>query len=148
MSKPFISVDEKHRCRSCGTTGFPCCDGCPTPRCRWCGQAPCDGGLPRDPCPPQEHTRARVVHCKREPFDVYIGRPSIWGNPYSHKPSAIAKYHVGSRVEAIERYEERLLLNSQMVAKVKKELRGKVLGCFCAPSPCHGDVLAKIANEV
>lgn len=26
-----------------------------------------------------------VVHCKREPHDVYIGRPSIWGNPFSHK---------------------------------------------------------------
>ncbi len=22
-----------------------------------------------------------VVHCKRAPHDVYIGRPSKWGNP-------------------------------------------------------------------
>lgn len=27
-----------------------------------------------------------VVHCKREPYDVYIGRGSKWGNPFSHNP--------------------------------------------------------------
>jgi hypothetical protein len=26
----------------------------------------------------------RVVHCQREPYDVYIGRPSDWGNPFTH----------------------------------------------------------------
>jgi len=26
----------------------------------------------------------RVVHCKREPYDVYIGRGSKWGNPFTH----------------------------------------------------------------
>ena len=24
----------------------------------------------------------RVVHCKRAPFDIYIGRPSKWANPF------------------------------------------------------------------
>jgi hypothetical protein len=27
-------------------------------------------------------SKTRVVHCKVEPFDIYIGRPSKWGNPF------------------------------------------------------------------
>ena len=34
----------------------------------------------------------RVVHCKKEPYDVYIGRPSKWGNPYSHKDNTKAQF--------------------------------------------------------
>ena len=33
------------------------------------------------------------------------------------------------------------------MARVRDELSGKRLGCFCAPLPCHGDVLAEIANS-
>lgn len=89
----------------------------------------------------------RVVHCRREPYDVYIGRPSIWGNPWSSKPSVIARYHVATRLEAIEAFEKWLRSNPQIMSKAKHELRGKVLGCFCVPRPCHGDVLARVADE-
>jgi len=34
-----------------------------------------------------------------------------------------------------------------MIERVKRELKGKVLGCWCHPKECHGDVLARIANE-
>ena len=27
------------------------------------------------------------------------------------------------------------------------ELRGKVLGCFCKPHPCHGDVLVELLGQ-
>ncbi|MGD9564460.1 MAG: DUF4326 domain-containing protein [Pyrinomonadaceae bacterium] len=27
-----------------------------------------------------------------------------------------------------------------------EELRGKVLGCWCSPKVCHGDVLARLLN--
>lgn len=83
-------------------------------------------------------TKPWVVHCKRLPFDVYIGRPSIWGNPY-----VIGKD--GSRDEVIEKYERYLVNNPQLMSKLG-ELRGKRLGCWCAPQRCHGDVLAKYAN--
>ena len=45
-----------------------------------------------------------VVHCKKAPYDVYIGRPSKWGNPFTHKQDGktLAKYVVGSRDEAVE----------------------------------------------
>jgi len=86
----------------------------------------------------------RVVHCKKEPFDVYIGRPSKWGNPFRlHKTARLEE-----RDQCIAAYREWLLSNPELVAEAKKELRGKVLGCWCAPLACHGDVLLEIANEV
>lgn len=87
----------------------------------------------------------RVVHCKKEPFDVYIGRGSIWGNPYSHKEGTMAEHVVGSRSEAIKKYEEYLLSNDDLMKKLP-DLKGKTLGCWCFPSSCHGDILLKYAN--
>jgi hypothetical protein len=97
----------------------------------------------------------RVVHCKKEPFDVYIGRPSPWGNPYSHKSDAAVDVRnlVGSREEAIDAYEYRLriLLEEDrefMIEKFFKPIAGKTLGCWCHPKPCHGEVLIKICKEL
>lgn len=87
-----------------------------------------------------------VVHCKREPFDIYIGRPGPWGNPFTHLAVSAAKYQCASREEAIASYRKWLLANPELVAKAKRELRGKILGCWCSPKSCHGDVLAEIAN--
>lgn len=87
----------------------------------------------------------KVVHCKKEEFDVYIGRGSKWGNPYSHKEGTLAEHVVGSRVEAIKKYEE-YLLSSEDLMRSLPELKGKVLGCWCKPKSCHGDILLKYAN--
>lgn len=88
-----------------------------------------------------------VVHLKKAPFDVLIARPTIWGNPFSHKEGTLARYRVATRDEAIERYEAWLLAQPALVRLVKQELRNKVLGCWCKPLRCHGDILARIANE-
>ena len=90
--------------------------------------------------------RKLVVHFKRSAYDVYIGRPSPWGNPFSHLVRSRAKFLVATREEAIQRFEEWLLAQPELVKRVKQELCGKVLGCWCAPLSCHGDVLARIAN--
>ena len=82
----------------------------------------------------------RVVHCKRAPFDVYIGRPSKWGNPF-----VIGRD--GNREQVIEKYRAYVLANPPLLAAVKPELKGKVLGCWCAPQSCHGDVLAELADS-
>ena len=87
----------------------------------------------------------RVVHCKKEEFDVYIGRGSKWGNPYSHREGTLAEHVVESRTEAIKKYEEYLLSNEDLMSSLS-ELKGKVLGCWCKPKSCHGDVLLKYAN--
>lgn len=90
----------------------------------------------------------RVVNIKREPYDVYIGRPGPWGNPYTSKPSNIhGVQYVGSVTEAILQFETWARSDPQYVARIKRELKGKILGCFCKPQPCHGDVLARIAEE-
>lgn len=88
-----------------------------------------------------------VVHCKKEKYDVYIGRPSEWGNPFSFKDGTLAQFKVDSRDEAVEKFEEWFRSQPELVEKAKKELKGKVLGCWCAPLSCHGDILVKIANE-
>ena len=88
-----------------------------------------------------------VVHCRKAPFDIYIGRPSRWGNPFSHKAGTLAKFQVATREEAIQKYEEWLLTQPELVTAIKIELRDKILGCWCAPLACHGDVLLRIANE-
>ena len=87
----------------------------------------------------------RVVHCKREEFDVYIGRGSRWGNPYSHKEGTLAEHVVGSRTEAIQKFEEYLLSNQDLMSSLE-ELKGKTLGCWCKPKSCHGDILLRYAN--
>ena len=87
----------------------------------------------------------RVVHCKKEEFDVYIGRGSKWGNPYSHKEGTLAEHVVGSRSEAIQKFEEYLLSNEELMESLS-ELKGKTLGCWCKPKSCHGDILLKYSN--
>ena len=87
----------------------------------------------------------RVVHCKKEEFDVYVGRGSKWGNPYSHKEGTLAEEVVASRSEAIKKYKEYLLSNEDLMGSLP-ELKGKVLGCWCKPKSCHGDILLKYAN--
>jgi hypothetical protein len=82
----------------------------------------------------------RVVNWKKEPFDVYIGRLSKWGNLFK-----IGKD--GSREEVIQKYRHWILANPVLMAQVPSELKGKKLGCWCEPNACHGDVLAELADE-
>lgn len=92
--------------------------------------------------------RKNVVHCKKDKYDVYIGRPSKWGNPF-----VIGKH--GTRSEVVEKYEEWLLgiIDSPngekrpSLSDAKRELKGKVLACWCAPYACHGDVLDRLVND-
>lgn len=76
---------------------------------------------------------------------VYVGRPSEYGNDYSHLPRAAARYKVATREEAIRRFEESL--TPELREKIKRELKGKHLKCWCAPKKCHADVIFRIANE-
>ena len=89
----------------------------------------------------------RVVHCKRHPYNVYGGRPGPFGNPFSHKADTLAQYQVASRDEAVERHAEWFLSNPDLIKRVKREMTGKVIGCWCAPKRCHCDIYAKVCNE-
>ena len=89
---------------------------------------------------------ALVVHCKRTPFDVYVGRyprdpdgVGRWGNPYEIGRD-------GTREEVIAKHREWIVTQPHLMAALP-ELRGKVLGCHCSPLSCHGDTLADLANR-
>jgi hypothetical protein len=87
----------------------------------------------------------KVVHCKKEKFDIYIGRPSKWGNPFTFKQGTIAEFVV-PKDEVLVRYEAWLKQQPELMASLH-ELKGKTLGCWCHPKPCHGDILARLADE-
>jgi len=82
----------------------------------------------------------KVVHIKKNPYDVYIGRPGPFGNPFTIGRD-------GTREEVVEKYAEWVLTQPELLAKIKVELNGKILGCWCAPELCHGDILMELANE-
>lgn len=73
-------------------------------------------------------------------YDVYIGRGSMWGNPF-----VIGKH--GNRDEVISRYEDYIRQREDLLARLS-DLKGKRLGCYCAPRKCHGDILIKLIDEL
>jgi hypothetical protein len=92
----------------------------------------------------------RVVHCQRAPFDVYIGHAngraglnaSKWANPFKLPRGA----DLHTRLAVLAKYAAWLEGQPELLAAIG-ELRGKVLGCWCAPPlPCHGHILAKLAD--
>lgn len=89
-----------------------------------------------------------VVHCKKDNYDVYIGRPSKWGNPYTHikDKETQAEFIVSSRKESIEKYREYILSKPELLNDLC-ELKGKRLGCWCKPKSCHGDILVELINK-
>lgn len=86
-----------------------------------------------------EKLEFKVVHCKKAPFDVYIGRPSKWGNPFEIGRD-------GTREEVIEKYREWVQSQPHLM-KALPELSNKTLGCWCHPKACHGDVLIRLVLE-
>jgi hypothetical protein len=91
----------------------------------------------------------KIINLKtNEPYDVYIGRGSVWGNPYTHikNKNTKATYIVATRKEAIEKYREYLLGNEELMNKLE-QLRGKTLACFCKPKSCHGDIIIELLSK-
>ncbi len=90
-----------------------------------------------------------VVHCKKSKYDIYIGRPSKWGNPFTHKANTKAEFILPTREESIEAYKEWITKGEgKHLLNDLHELKGKTLGCWCAPQNCHGNVLADLVNEL
>jgi hypothetical protein len=71
---------------------------------------------------------------------VYIGRPGKWGNPF-------VVGRDGGREQVVALYRRWIMSQSRLLGSLG-ELRGRDLVCYCAPLPCHGDVLLKLANEI
>jgi len=79
-------------------------------------------------------------------YDVYIGRAVVeygiesskWGNPF-----VMADESDAERTRAINSYREWVVTQPELMRSLE-DLRGKRLGCWCAPKPCHGDVLIQL----
>ena len=92
----------------------------------------------------------RVVKAERfkplPPGAVYVGRPawghrgSIWRNPFKVGAE-------GARDEVIAKFRAWSAAQPELMAHLG-ELRGKDLACWCAPLPCHGDVLIELGMTV
>lgn len=105
---------------------------------------------------------SKVVHCKKESYDVYIGRSSDrhshehFGNPFSHRPGTQALIILKTREEAIEAFRQWLtgeywndvnVEQRQWILANLHTLKGKILGCWCKPKSCHGDILFELSNK-
>lgn len=72
--------------------------------------------------------------------DVYVGRGTKFGNPYKIGQD-------GTRSQVVRMYADYLESHPDLVEAAKRELKGKILGCHCAPRSCHAEILARIANN-
>jgi hypothetical protein len=80
---------------------------------------------------------------------IYVGRPSKWGNPFSHLRHSRARYRVKTVQEAVDSYRTWLKETDegrQIAADARQELRGCDLVCWGC-NPCHATVLLEVANR-
>ena len=101
----------------------------------------------------------KVVHHAKNPYDVFIARPSKWGNPIKlREPITLENsiYLYGdnrregfcpSRNEVIVLYDN-YLRNNEELTKDLPELNGKVLACWCSPKLCHGNAIINYMNDL
>jgi hypothetical protein len=80
------------------------------------------------------------VHVRQDQADVYVGRPSKWGNPYKLGRD-------GDIAQVLEKY-VRYVLGRQDLMRSLHELKGKRLGCWCkGKHDCHARVLVGLATR-
>jgi len=79
---------------------------------------------------------------------IYVGRGSKWGNDAR---IGFLDTHLGyilTHEQAVEAFKAFMQRHPYLIDDAKKELKGKNLACWCGKdSPCHADVLLKLANE-
>lgn len=100
-----------------------------------------------------EH-KVKVVHFKKEPYDIYIGRlPAGKFNKWAYPKELRESFPEGaSRKVIIDAYEN-YLLNNQELLNSLCELKDKILGCWCknlggGGKSCHGDILVKWVKKM
>lgn len=81
--------------------------------------------------------RRGVVFIDRERFPK---QDSVWANPFKIDED-------NTREDVIRKYKKYIKAKIEKGEVNLEDLRGKVLGCWCAPDPCHGDILVSLLNE-
>ena len=82
-------------------------------------------------------------------YTHYIGRPSPLGNPFTHTGSmfnGITK--VATREEAIAAFEPYARRTPAVLYAILSLPESAILGCYCKPKPCHGDIIIKLWHEL
>lgn len=90
-----------------------------------------------------DEKRTTVVNIKDGPYDRYIGRGSLFGNPFRCPEN-------GTRAEVVERYRQyfkKKLRWEKSFREAVEGLRGYRLGCYCKPLACHGDVIVEYLEK-
>ncbi|GAG88756.1 unnamed protein product [marine sediment metagenome] len=92
----------------------------------------------------------KVLNMKTDqipPDAIYCGRPSKWGNPF--KIGMIYQGRKLTRVDAVEAHRDWFLYSDEGIKLQQNlpKLRGHDLVGWCAPLPCHIDVLLELANK-
>ena len=82
----------------------------------------------------------KVVNVRTDEYDVFIGRPSKWGNPFKIGRD-------GNRKEVLEKYRTYLINNKELMEDIVA-LDDMVLGCYCKPKACHGDIIAETVKWI
>lgn len=101
---------------------------------------------------PERLQRKRVKGWRSPPGAVYVGRPGPWGNPFyvaivPRNRDYTDPYWCLDAASAVEKYERWVLRDPVLVERIRAELCGRHLLCWCPPgAPCHADVLLRIAN--
>ncbi len=89
---------------------------------------------------PKRIQRKRTKGWRMPANTVYVGRPTVWGNPY---PAS----QYGAE-EAVRLYRELVDGSESFAQEVREHLRGRDLVCWCPEgAPCHANVLLEIANS-
>jgi len=83
----------------------------------------------------------KVVHCKRQTYTHYIGRPSALGNPF-----VIGRD--GTRAEVIAKFKAYALKTPSVLQAIQALPEQSILGCWCSPQACHGDVIIELWNKI
>ena len=91
----------------------------------------------------------KVVHIYKKPYDVYIGRAGrgksgYFGNPFPLKKGA----ERGSTLLQYKMWFDNKIKTDPLFKEEIIKLKGKTLGCFCKPNPCHGDIIKEYLDNL
>ena len=83
----------------------------------------------------------------------YIGRGSLFGNPFTPLPlgRTKAQFQVKTEDESMVCFESwfrERMANDMSLRQKLLELDGHELVCYCKPATCHGDILIKLIEEL
>jgi len=78
----------------------------------------------------------KVVDKRVDKYSIYIGRGSVFGNPF--------RVDMYGRDKSIDMYEKYARNDYNLLIAIKNLKEDDVLGCYCAPKKCHGDVIIKL----